>query len=53
MTKSDIIDLLVGNHREDKSEMEKLKKADLVEKLKEYNDGADLFPDGRDYDAEG
>ncbi|WP_367569022.1 hypothetical protein [Lacrimispora sp.] len=53
MTKNDMIDLLVGNYREDKSEMKKLKKVDLKELLEEYNDGADLFPNGRDYDAEG
>ena len=52
MTKSELIELLVSNYHEDKDELKKMKKDELEELLEEYTDDIDMFPNGRDYDAE-
>lgn len=51
MTKSELIELLI-EHGEDKNELKKMKKDELEELYDELTDTSNLFPNGRDYDAE-
>lgn len=52
MRKDEIINILVSNYHEDVREMKKMKKAELEELLEEYGDDSDMFPNGRDFEAE-
>lgn len=51
MNKVDYIDRLI-NYGENRAELNRLDIEDLKEKLAEYEDESNLFPNGRDSDAE-
>jgi len=53
MTKTEIIEILVEDYRGDRKELKKMKKDELKELLEEYEDDSSMFPNGRDFDAEG
>ncbi len=52
MRKAELIDLLVSDYWQDESELKKMTKAELEELLDDLTDESDMFPNGRDYDAE-
>lgn len=52
MKKADLIDLLVSDYWQDEKELKKMTKAELEELLDELTDESNMFPNGRDYDAE-
>lgn len=52
MKKKELIDYLVEEYDEDRKELKKMTKDELQEMLENYTDTSDLFPNGRDYDAE-
>lgn len=51
MKKSELIELLL-EYGEDIKELKKMTKDELEELYEEYTDTSDMFPNGRDYDAE-
>lgn len=51
MKKSELIELLI-EHGEDEKELKKMTKDELEELYEEITDTSNLFPNGRDYDAE-
>lgn len=51
MKKSELIEELI-EHGENKEELKKMTKDELEELYEEITDSSDLFPNGRDYDAE-
>lgn len=52
MGKDELIDILVSCYREDKADMKSLSKEELEELYEAYNDDSDMFPNGRDFEAE-
>ena len=52
MTKAELIDLLVSDYGQDESELKKMTKAELKALLDDLTDHSDMYPNGRDYDAE-
>ena len=52
MTKVTIIDILVADYGQDESELKKMTKAEFKALLDDLTDESDMFPNGRDYDAE-
>lgn len=52
MRKAELIDLLVSDYWQDEAELKKMTKAELEELLDDLTDESDMFPNGRDYDAE-
>ena len=52
MTKAELIDLLVSDYWQDESELKKMTKAELEDLFDDLTDHSDMFPNGRDYDAE-
>ena len=52
MRKFDLIEYLVRKYQRDYEELKDMSKEELVELLVELEDDSDLFPNGRDFDAE-
>ncbi|MBQ7568666.1 hypothetical protein IJT17_07680 [bacterium] len=52
MTKKELIELLVSYYDCDEDELKEYSRADLQQLWDDYNDDSDMFPNGRDYDAE-
>ena len=52
MSKSELIDLLVSDYWQDEDELKEMNKAALEDLLADLTDESDMFPNGRDYDAE-
>ena len=52
MRKFDLIEYLVKKYQRDYEELKDMSKEELEELLVELEDDSDLFPNGRDFDAE-
>ena len=52
MSKFDLIEYLVRKYQQDYEELKDLSKKELEDLLEELEDDGDLFPNGRDFDAE-
>ena len=52
MTKVTIIDILVADYGQDEAELEIMTESELKELFDDLTDHSDMFPNGRDYDAE-
>ena len=52
MRKFDLIEYLVRKYQRDYEELKDMSKEELEELLVELEDDSDLFPNGRDFDAE-
>ena len=52
MSKFDLIEYLVRKYQQDYEELKDLSKKELEDLLAELEDDGDLFPNGRDFDAE-
>lgn len=52
MNKQEIIEVLVSNYMQDEDEVKAMSKKDLKSLLDDLEDESDMFPNGRDYDAE-
>lgn len=52
MTKAELIDLLVSDYGQDKAELEEKTPTELKALLDDLTDHSDMYPNGRDYDAE-
>lgn len=52
MRKFDLIEYLVKKYQRDYEELKDMTKEELEELLDELEDDSDLFPNGRDFDAE-
>lgn len=52
MRKADLIDLLVSDYGQDEAELEIMTESELKELFDDLTDESDMFPNGRDYDAE-
>lgn len=51
MTKRELIDYLVETYHEDREELKQMNKEELVEKLENYEDHSELFPNGDEFDG--
>ena len=52
MTKAQLIEHLVNNYQQDKAELEEKTPTELKALLDDLTDHSDMYPNGRDYDAE-
>lgn len=52
MRKNELIKILVDNYFQDYDEVSSLTKEELEELLEELEDSSDMYPNGRDFDAE-
>ena len=52
MKKSELVKLLVDKYYQDYNEMKLSTKEELEELLRDLEDTSDMYPNGRDFDAE-
>lgn len=52
MTKGELIEVLVSDYWQDEDELKEMNKSALEDLLADMTDPSDMFPNGRDYDAE-